>query len=191
MRPAADQAADLADMNHEQNLIEQAQAGDRRAFEELILKYDRQILGLMLRLLENRDEAKEAYQETFLRVFRSIGRFRQQSSFNTWVFRIAINVCLDRLQHRTKLWQEDPGQALSAVPVRERISRALNTLSAQERLVFELRHYQGLRLRQIGEILGSTESTVRDCFYRATRTLKAELQPETSTDSQSPAKILP
>jgi RNA polymerase sigma-70 factor, ECF subfamily len=206
MRTAADQVADLTEMNHEQHLIEKAQAGDQRAFEKLIFKYDRYILGLTLRLLGNRDEAKEVYQETFLKVFRSIGRFRQQSSFYTWVFRIATNVCLDRLRHRMKLLQEmsmdspssecvvpfkevfgeesnqsHPGQALSAVPVRERFRRVLNTLSAEERLVFELRHYQGLRLSQIGEILGSTENTIKDCFYRATRKLRAELTRAGST----------
>jgi RNA polymerase sigma-70 factor, ECF subfamily len=200
MRTAADQAADLAHKNHEQHLIELAQAGDQRAFEELIFKYDRHILGLTLRLLGNRDEAKEAYQDTFLKAFRSIGRFRKQSCFYTWVFRIATNVCLDRLRQRRKSRQEvsmdsppsecrvpfkevfgsassqsDPEQQLSAVPVSERVNRALNTLSADERVVFELRHYQGLRLRQIGEILGSTENAIKDCLYRATRKLRAEL----------------
>src|SRR5215831_8538379 len=158
MRPAADQAADLAGMNYEQQLIEQAQAGDGRAFKELIFKYDRHILGLTLRLLENRDEAKEAYQETFLKIFRSIGRFRHQSSFDTWVYRIAINVCLDRLRYRKKLLQEVSidSAPLRRIPFNEvfpaanpesgRISRALNTLSGEERLVFELKHYQGLKL---------------------------------------------
>jgi RNA polymerase sigma-70 factor (ECF subfamily) len=187
-------------MNCHQDLIEQAQAGDRRAFEELIFEYDRHILGLTLRVLGNREEAKDAYQEIFLKAFRSIGRLPEQSSFYTWIFRIATDVCLDRLQQRKKLGQEvsidrapsegrvslkeilrsdsysiDPEQALSAVGLRERISQVLNTLSTEERLVFELKHYQGLRLRQIGEMIGSTEDTIKYCLYRSIRKLRAEL----------------
>jgi RNA polymerase sigma-70 factor (ECF subfamily) len=181
-------------MDHERLLIERAQAGDRQAFEDLIFKYDRDILRLTVRLLGNPDEARDAYQEAFLKVFRSIRRFRQQSSFYTWIFRIATNVCFDRLRQRKKPWQHfsldsetrdafrgafscynNPEQSFRATQLRERINRALNTLSQKERMVFELKHYQGLRLRQIGEMIGSTENTTKDCLYRATRKLRALL----------------
>jgi RNA polymerase sigma-70 factor, ECF subfamily len=199
MRTATSQAFELRNTNCHQRLIEQAKAGDRRAFEELIFEYDHHILGLTLRVLGNRQESKEAYQEIFLKAFRSIGRFPEQGSFYTWIFRIAIDVCEHRLQQRKKLGEEvsidrapsegrvplreilrsdsysiGPEQALSAVGLRERISKALNTLSTQERLVFELKHYQGLRLRQIVEVIGSTEDTIKLCLYRAVRKLRSE-----------------
>jgi RNA polymerase sigma-70 factor, ECF subfamily len=169
MSTATDQASNLPQMNREQRLIEQAQAGDHQAFEDLVFKYDRHILGLTLRLLGSRDEAKDAYQETFLRVFHSLGQFRRQSSFYTWIFRIATNVCFDRLRQRKKVRQE------VSIRLGERISRALNSLSTEERLVFELKHYQGMKLKQIGEMTGNTEDSLRDCLYRATRKLRAEL----------------
>jgi RNA polymerase sigma-70 factor, ECF subfamily len=210
MRIASHQHTDLRVMNHEQRLIEQAKEGDLSAFEALIFKYDRDILGLSLRLLGNREAAKDAYQETFLKVFRTIGQFQQQSSLYTWIFRIASNVCIDRLQKRRKpgeeVWIDNdrsksrtpltevlpvrklPGQperALVASRLRERISRALNALSAKERLVFELKHYQGLKLKQIGEMIGSDENTIKDCLYRATRKLSAELTSDPNCPSLS------
>ena len=118
MRTATDQAANPQQMYQEKRLIEQAQAGDHQAFEDLIFKYDRHILGLTLRLLGSRDEAKAAYQETFLKVFRSLGQFQPQSSFYTWILRIATNVCFNRLRQK---------QVRNEV-LHDRISRALNTL---------------------------------------------------------------
>ena len=188
-------------MDQEGGLIERVQAGDRQAFEELIFKYDRDILHLNVRMLGNWEEARDAYQETFLKVFRSIRQFRRQSSFYTWIFRIATNVCFDRLRQRKNPRRQvsinsevgdafrsalkhtlraascysNPEQSFFATQLRERINRALDTLSKKERLVFELRHYQGLRLRQIGEMIGSTENTTKDCLYRATRKLRALL----------------
>jgi RNA polymerase sigma-70 factor (ECF subfamily) len=188
-------------MDHERLLIERAQSGDRQAFEELIIKYDADILRLTIRLLGNPDEARDAYQEAFLKVFCSICQFRQQSSFYTWIFRIATNVCFDRLRQRKKPWQQvsidsetrdgfrgalkqtvratscysNPEQSFRATQLRERINQALSTLSQKERLVFELKHYEGLRLKQIGEMIGSTENTTKDCLYRATRKLRASL----------------
>ena len=201
MRTAIEHAGSRHAKDHEEGLVERAQAGDRQAFEELIFKYDRDILHLNVRLLGNWEEARDAYQETFLKVFRSIRQFRRQSSFYTWIFRIATNVCFDRMRQRKNPWKQvsidseagdafrsplkhtlraadcysNPEQSVFATQLRERINRALDTLSKKERLVFELRHYQGLRLRQIGEMIGSTENTTKDCLYRATRKLRALL----------------
>ena len=201
MRSVTEHTPGLQARDDERLLIERAQAGDRQAFEELIFKYDRDILRLTVRLLGNPDEARDAYQEAFLNVFRSVRQFHQQSSFYTWIFRIATNVCFDRLRQRKKPWQQvsidsekrdgfrgafeqtvratscydNPEQSFRATQLRERINRALNTLSQKERLVFELKHYQGLRLRHIGEMIGSTENTTKDCLYRATRKLRALL----------------
>ena len=201
MRTATEHTPGLQAMDHERLLIERAQAGDRQAFEELIFKYDRDILRLTVRLLGNPDEAREAYQEAFLKVFRSVHQFRQQSSFYTWIFRIATNVCFDRLRQKKNPYQQvsidsetrdgfrgafkqivratscynNHEQSFRATQLHERINRALNTLSQKERLVFELKHYEGLRLRQIGEMIGNTENTTKDCLYRATRKLRALL----------------
>jgi RNA polymerase sigma-70 factor (ECF subfamily) len=190
------------DSDEEKLLIEQAQSGNREAFEELIRRHDRDILRLAFHMLGNREEAREVFQETFLKAFRSLNRFRFESSFYTWVYRIATNVGLDRLRKRHNLREEisyesdtethpdrpalkdtlaattyysNPERRLYGKEVGARIREALKTLSEKERLVFELRHYQGLRLRMIGEIMGSTEETAKNYLFRATQKLRSQL----------------
>jgi RNA polymerase sigma-70 factor (ECF subfamily) len=152
-------------------------------------------------MLRNREDAQDAYQETFLKAFGAISRFRSESSFYTWILRIATNVCFDSLQKRQRSRRElsinpapgaeggrpvaeslrdrncyrNPEQSASLAEVREHVYRALHTLSRKERMVFELRHYQGLRLKQIGELLGNAEATVKQYLWRATQKLRSEL----------------
>src|SRR5207245_11711135 len=90
----------------EKLLIEQAQKGDREAFEQLGRRHDRDILRLAFHMLGNREEAREVFQETFLKAYRSLSRFRFESSFYTWVYRIATNVSLDHLRKRQTLKEE-------------------------------------------------------------------------------------
>jgi len=190
------------DTDEEKLLIEQAQSGDRMAFEELIRRHDREILRLAFHMLGNREEALEVFQETFLKAYRSLSRFRFESSFYTWIYRIATNVGLDHLRKRQTLKEEvsyesdseahpdrpalkdtlaattyysNPERRLYGKEVGARIQEALKTLSEKERLVFELRHYQGLRLKMIGEIMGSTEETAKNYLFRATQKLRSHL----------------
>ena len=88
MRTAAEPSPGLQAMAHERLLSERAQAGDRQAFEDLIFKYDRDILRLTIRLLGNPDEARDAYREALLKAFRAIRQFRQPLTFYTWILRI-------------------------------------------------------------------------------------------------------
>jgi len=90
----------------EKILIEQAQSGDREAFEQLVRRHDRDILRLAFHMLGNREEAREVFQETFLKAYRSLARFRFESSFYTWIYRIATNVSLDHLRKRQTLKEE-------------------------------------------------------------------------------------
>ena len=195
-------AQGVHDSDEEKLLIEQAQSGNREAFEELILRHDRDILRLAFHMLGNREEAREVFQETFLKAFRSLNRFRFESSFYTWIYRIATNVGLDHLRKRQTLKEEvsyesdteshpdrpalkdtlaattyysNPERRLYGREVGAKIQEALKTLSEKERLVFELRHYQGLRLKMIGEIMGSTEETAKNYLFRATQKLRAHL----------------
>ena len=187
----------------ERPLVEQAQTGDREAFERLVYLYDRDIPRFSFHMLRNREEAQEVYQDTFLKAFRPLHRFRFESSFYTWIYRIATNVCLDRLRKRQTLREEvsyeadteahpdrpalkdtlrattyysNPERRLYGKEVGNRIQEALGTLSEKERIVFELRHYQGLRLRLIGEIIGSTEETAKNYLFRSTQKLRAYLR---------------
>jgi RNA polymerase sigma-70 factor (ECF subfamily) len=185
----------------ESRLIGEAQGGDRSAFEELVRRHDRSVLRVALRSVRSEDEARDIYQETFLRLYRTLGRFRHECSLETWILRIASNVCLDHLRRRAARPEDtasavapageaatrrpaepaddrpdqDPERALARREMRLRIDAALLDLAPRERLVFEMRHYEGMRLRQIGEVIGTTEETVKNCLFRAHQQLRGAL----------------
>lgn len=184
----------------EAGLIRAAQKGDQDAFERLVRTYDQSVLRLAMNLLRSPDEARDVYQEVFLKVFRNLHLFRFDCSFHTWLYRIATNVCLDHLRRRkvrkeestvvetpegpvdqvTRLAEEGPeGNPERQTWNRELskgISAALDALTPRERTVFELRHYEGLRLRAIGEILGTSEEAAKNCLFRATQKMRASLE---------------
>jgi RNA polymerase sigma-70 factor, ECF subfamily len=184
----------------EMDLIREAQAGSRVAFDTLVRQYEHQVLRLALHLTGSEQDAEDIYQDAFLKAYRYIGNFRFECSFYTWIYRIVTNLCLDQLRRR-KTRREDHAvvvdragdeiDILAAVsdnrsfsnPAREldrkllgaKIQSALGKLTPRERMVFELKHYQGLRLRTIGEMLNTTEETAKNTLFRATKKLRAQL----------------
>jgi RNA polymerase sigma-70 factor (ECF subfamily) len=185
---------------NEAGLIRRAQQGDQDAFERLVREYDRSVLRLAMNLLHSPDEARDVYQEAFLKVFRNLHQFRFDCSFHTWLYRIVTNVCLDHLRRRKVRKEESTVVATPEGPV-DQVSRiaeegpaanperqlwnrelsdgitaALEGLTPRERTVFELRHYEGLRLRAIGDILGTTEEAAKNCLFRATQKMRAGLE---------------
>jgi len=186
----------------EHSLVRKAQAGNRLAFEELVRRYDRDVLRLALNLVHGAEDARDIYQESFLKVYRNLHRFRFECSFYTWLYRITTNVALDYLRRRTThredqapvspdetegsardFFDRQPELSATSNPERsflgqelgEKIQEAMKSLSPRERTVFEMKHYQGLRLRAIGELLGTSEETVKNSLFRATRKLRASL----------------
>ncbi len=183
------------------DLIREAQAGDRTAFDALVRRYDQSVLRLALHMLGNEQDAQDVHQEAFIKAYRHLGNFRFECSFYTWLYRIVTNLCLDQLRRR-KSRREDPATVLDASgdemdlmanvsddramanPGREldrkvmagQISDALDKLTPRERTVFELKHYQGLKLRTIGEMLSTTEETAKNTLFRATRKLREQLK---------------
>src|SRR5271167_4381709 len=188
--------AGLAAPLDETGLIRAAQNGDQDAFERLVRAYDQSVLRVAMNLLRSPEDARDVYQEAFLRVYRNIHAFRFDCSFHTWLYRIVTNICLDHLRKRKVRKEEppvidspdgtidrmeraeeegahaDPERAAFNLQVGARIDVALKNLSPRERMVFELRHYQGLRLRNIGEILGTSEEAAKNCFFRATQKMR-------------------
>src|SRR5580698_9652339 len=186
----------------ERTLVAEAQAGNRTAFEELVRRYDRDVLRLALNLMKRPEDARDVYQEAFLKVYRNLHRFRFECSFYTWLYRIVTNVCLDQLRRRqarpedqapeassthdegiTDFFERqkeqrptlDPERRLLGQEIQTRIATAMELLSPRERVVFEMKHYQGLKLRAIGDALGTTEETVKNSLFRATRKLRSQL----------------
>jgi len=181
-------------------LVREAQRGNRAAFEELVRHYDQAVLRLALHLTGSESDAQDVYQDAFLKAYKSIGNFRFECTFYTWIYRIVTNLCLDQLRKR-QVRKEDapvakdsegeeydvlsrvPDGRAAANPERDlmrrelggRINRALEKLTPRERMVFELKHYQGLKLRTVGEILNTTEETAKNTLFRATQKLRGAL----------------
>jgi RNA polymerase sigma-70 factor (ECF subfamily) len=181
-------------------LVREAQRGDRAAFEELVRHYDQAVLRLAMHLTGSDHEAQDIYQEAFLKAYKNIGRFRFECSFYTWIYRIVTNLCLDSIRKK-QVRKEDAPVAVdsqgeqydvlaqvadiraSANPERDlmrrelggRIKKALGKLTPRERMVFELKHYQGLKLRTVGEMLNTTEETAKNTLFRATQKLRGAL----------------
>jgi RNA polymerase sigma-70 factor (ECF subfamily) len=180
-------------------LIRAAQNGDTVAFEQLVRAYDQSVLRLALNLLRSQEDANDIYQETFLRVFRNLHSFRFDCSFHTWLYRIVTNLCLDHLRKRKVRREEptviatgdgpldrmdavaeerahgDPQRHLLSKELKGRLEKVLGELTPRERMVFEMRHYQGMRLRAIGDVLGTSEEAAKNCLFRATQKLRAAL----------------
>jgi RNA polymerase sigma-70 factor, ECF subfamily len=182
------------------DLIREAQQGNKAAFEELVRQYDSAVLRLALHLTNSEADAKDIYQEAFLKAYRNLGSFRFECSFYTWIYRIVTNLSLDYLR-RKQVRKEDapvltdehgeeyslldqvaderagasPERQLMKREMAKRIGAALTKLTPRERMVFEMKHYQGLKLRTIGEALNTTEETAKNTLFRATQKLRASL----------------
>ena len=199
---ALSRVTSLADRD-DRHLVQEAQAGNCNAFEELVRRYDRDVLRLALNLMKRTEDARDVYQEAFLKVYRNLHRFRFECSFYTWLYRIVTNVCLDHLRRRqarpedqapelhpakyedggTDFFERqreyrptlDPERHLAGKEIQAKLAAAMERLSPRERIVFEMKHYQGLKLRAIGDALGTTEETVKNSLFRATRKLRSQL----------------
>ncbi len=161
--------------------------------------YDQSVLRLAYNLLRSNEDASDVYQETFLRVYRNLNSFRFDCSFHTWLYRIVTNLCLDHLRKRKVRKEEptvvatadgpldrmdavaeeradgNPQRSLLSHELKLRIQEVLQGLTPRERMVFEMRHYQGMRLRAIGEVLGTSEEAAKNCLFRATQKMRAAL----------------
>lgn len=180
-------------------LIRAAQQGDQVAFEQLVRAHDQSVLKLAMNLLRSNEDSADVYQEAFLRVHKNLHSFRFDCSFHTWLYRIVTNLCLDHLRKRKVRKEEgsvvqtadgtidrldtlveeradsDPQRKLLSGELREKIQTVLGELTPRERMVFEMRHYQGMRLRAIGEVLGTTEEAAKNCLFRATQKMRSAL----------------
>ena len=198
-KAAASQSAVHDPVLDEAGLIRAVQRGDGDAFERLVRLYDQDVLRLAMNLLRSAEDARDVYQEAFLRAYRKIGSFRFECSFYTWLYRIVTNLCLDHLRRRKVRLEEsmtvdtpegpldrtasleegrsmgNPERAALNRQLERRIGDALGGLTPRERMVFELRHHQGMRLTKIGEVMGTSEEAARNCLFRATRKMRAVL----------------
>jgi RNA polymerase sigma-70 factor, ECF subfamily len=181
-------------------LIREAQQGNTAAFEDLVRQYDRAVLRLAIHLTGSQEDGQDIFQEAFLRAYTNLDRFRFECSFYTWIYRIVTNLCLDHLRKKSsrnrdvtttispqgeteEVLDRMPDHRPSASPehsfvgreLRETILRAMGRLSPRERMVFELKHYHGMKLRTVAGILNTTEGTIKNTLFRATHKLRTQL----------------
>ena len=176
-------------------------AGDDQAFEALVCRREAEVYRLALRLLGNPDDALDAVQETFLRVFRSLRGFRGEATFRTWLTGIALNVCRNkrssaatrRSQRSQQLEREDPatGQSVElelpdprpdpessayGSELRQALERALGRLAPEHREVILLREMQGLEYEELSQVLACPSGTVKSRLNRARAALRAAME---------------
>jgi RNA polymerase sigma-70 factor (ECF subfamily) len=179
-------------------LVRKAQQGDVFAFEQLVFRHDKKVLSIAARYVTSADDAKDIYQEVFLRVYRGLKKFRFKSEFSTWVHRITVNVCLTHRSRRRRTMQtlllddrneedseghgeiRDPAvgpdhQAVNA-DISSSIEKALGTLSPKQKMVFTLRHFEGYKLNEIAVVMNCVEGTVKRYLFTATRRMRDQLK---------------
>lgn len=180
----------------EQIWISQAAAGDTQAFAHLVERYEKTVYHQALRLVVNQEDAADVAQEVFWKAWRALPTFRGESSFSTWLYRLTDNACLDLLRREkkrrsdTSLDDEDglslaqqlphpgpsPQEALEAGEQMSALEQGLARLSQEHRRILVLRELSGLSYREIGDILGLSEGTVKSRLARARLALANELR---------------
>jgi RNA polymerase sigma-70 factor (ECF subfamily) len=180
-------------------LIKNAQRGDMQAFEQLVTRYDSQVLNIAHSFRNNIEDAKDIYQEVFIRVYKGLKNFGFNSEFSTWLFRITTNVCITFQQKKKKLdydsidreysFDDEPGQKISdTIPgiefadkqaissdLRNLINKALDRLPPQQKLAFTLKYYQDYKIREIADIMNCTEGTVKRYLFNGMKKMKTYL----------------
>ncbi|MFH1784016.1 MAG: sigma-70 family RNA polymerase sigma factor [bacterium] len=172
-------------------LVEKAQKGDHAAFEELVKRYERKIYNLAYKIMGNAEDASDVLQETFITAFRKLSTFRRESNFSTWVYRVAVNVCLMKKRKEKKMktvsldvpilykdkdeikrelsddWAKNPLATLENKELKETLNEAIKSLPEEYRTVFTLKGVEGLSNNEIAKILKISLPAVKSRLHRA------------------------
>jgi RNA polymerase sigma-70 factor (ECF subfamily) len=174
--------------DEEREAIEACRRGEREAFDRLVLRYQRDVYRLCYRFVNNHEDANDLAQEAFLRAWRAIPRFRGESSFSTWLYRIAVNACLNFRSVRRPVTQELPDALPDPVPGAEerlesdddarRVREAIARLPEKQRATLILKVYQELTHQEVAQILGSSVGTVKANLFHALANLRRQVAGE-------------
>lgn len=186
-------------------VVAQVLAGDRDAFRVLVERHSRSIFRVMYRMTGSQPDAEELVQETFLRAYRSLGRFELRANFGTWLYRIAVNRALDFLSSRKTQMQNHgtysigdspesqdgqqvqvpapapgPERLLISAEIKRKLAQAMGLLTPAERIAFTMRHMEGQSIEEISQTLNVKASAAKNCVFRAVQKLRHQLEPLTA-----------
>jgi len=183
-------------MENDRAFVARARSGDTDAFRALVERHSRPLFRLAFRMTGNTQDAEDVVQESFLRAFRQLARFDDRASFGTWIYRIATNCSLDMVRVRKRrnavpILPDVPEDCVPEVPsldpsperaalsseVRLRLEEAMNALSETERAAFVLRHFEGMRVEEIGRVLECQPGAAKHSVFRAVQKLRRALEP--------------
>ena len=178
----------------DEELVARSISGDHESFNELILRWERPIYALAYRTIGREEDARDVCQETFLRAFRALPRFRGQAKFSSWLYRIALNLCRDwvRRERRTPVVQPpedidvmelaaaaEPSESIEDLVARKDmtrvVERAMALLPEEQRTAIVLKEYHGLTFQEIADLVGCPLSTVKTRLYQGLSVLRREL----------------
>jgi RNA polymerase sigma-70 factor (ECF subfamily) len=184
-------------VSEELMLVRAAKAGEMRAFEELVKRYDRNVFRIVQHITQNREDAEDVVQDAFLKAYRNLEQFQEQSKFYTWLVRIAVNEALMKLRRRRPErmisldqeveteedsmprevadWSPNPEQQYTQAELRDILGRTIQGLPAGFRMVFVLRDVEGLSTEETAEALGLSIPAVKSRLLRARLQLRERL----------------
>jgi len=183
---------------NDQIIINQIIEGDSKAFTELVNRYKDLVYTLALRMLKNREEAEEVSQDTFIKIYKSLHKFKGESKFSTWIYKVAYNSCLDRIKKNRKYLNDveineftehevkTVDNAFEALVEEERnqlIQECLNVLPSDDSFLLTLYYFEEQSLDEIANIVGLTANNVKVKLFRSrkklTTILRDRMEPET------------
>jgi len=179
----------------DEQLVNKFKEGNREAFEELVGRYEKRIYNLAYRFTGNHADAGDLAQEAFIRVYRALPKFRAESSFSTWIYKVAANVCRDELRKQRKRKSislenmevnqgeiaiadgaQSPEEVVERRDLQVRVQKYINQLSEEQRLILVLREMQNLSYEEIARVLECSLGTVKSRLSRARTALKNKMK---------------
>jgi RNA polymerase sigma-70 factor, ECF subfamily len=179
-------------------LVERARQGDREAFRVLVERYQRKVAALALGMLRNREDALDVVQDTFTKAYQSLDKFKGDSSFYTWVYRIGVNLCIDHQRREARyiqlgpdtdegmedvvppssddLARDEPYESARSTEIGTRLHDAIKELTPEHRAVILLREVDGLSYEEISRVLDCPKGTVMSRLHYARRQLQGRLR---------------
>ena len=188
------------EMIDEKELVRRAKDGDLKAYEEIISLYEKKVFSTIYYMVKNDNEIEDIAQEVFIKIYKNLGNFKEESTLYTWIYRITINVCIDEIKKRKKVVYLDetidtedgemelqlpdesksPSEIVEENDLKERLERCIRKLPENQRIMIVLRDIKGFTYMEIAEMLKMNLGTVKSKINRARASLK-ELLDEDGT----------